>query len=382
MNKLPALVIALLLAAAANALIEPFNHPPSCDACHSNPAANQSSSLSGLTMGPAAGSCDPSKQECVWSHEVLTGVNVWKACENCHVAIANSIKGGPGSVHASLQNDYGCACHAVAHVGYGDSAKNIPYAACIYFYVPKLSDTGVIAADKYRGLTLQSEKLCFKGLPGGTYDIDNTYSTWTLPSGITQINAVYLNISYVTYPNGTVIARSFLQGMPAEKVEIDFFSLLEQNPIFRYEYGTAYGGVLKSTTARTHPLTEEAPTGETIIMGLFDIHDAKFLLAVPYFPYSRYPYYIPVGVNIPMTACFNCHFVYEGQTGTAKVMNIGGVWKIGIPADVLNSVTDPHNIALPKAAESAGIVPNLSLVALIATATLLGGAFAIVKRRL
>ncbi|AET33094.1 hypothetical protein P186_1680 [Pyrobaculum ferrireducens] len=265
-------------------------------------------------------------------------------------------------------------------MGYGDSVDG--YTACIYFYVPVLSSNPGYFGAKPPAVKFNNTYICFKGTPGGTYQFKyDTYVPTSLQDVLNSSGYVYvkwLNVSYVEYPNGTVIA----QRMRASFGYVDFFSLLTTTPIFRYEYGTAYGGVLRNSTVRTHPLTEEAPNGETIIMGAFDIHEGSFILVVPYAPYSRAPYYLPVASNVAVAACFNCHFVYEGQTGTAKVMNIGGVWKIGIPSDVLNSLTNPHEISMPTVAASGGAAPNLALVALLATATLLGGAFVAIRRRL
>ncbi|ABO08909.1 hypothetical protein Pcal_1490 [Pyrobaculum calidifontis JCM 11548] len=383
MKKFPALITTLLLLAVfVAATYGPpysYNHPTNCISCHSNSTGTANSqALSGLTSGPAAGACDPSQQECVWSHQVLKGTDVWKKCINCHVAIWNSINSGPGNVHSGLLNSYGCACHAVAHVGYGNPTDG--YTACIYFYVPRLST----ATPGYFGakptLDFRNVYICFKGTPEGTYTFSGNAPTslMQLLESKGEVTVKALLVGYDKYANGTVKAKS----SAADFLETDFFSALEQAGIFRYEWGTASGAVLKNPSVRTHPLTEEAPNGETIVMGVFDIHTGDFILVAPYAPYSRAPYYLPVAVNPGVAACFNCHFVYQGQLGTAKVMEVGGVWKIGIPADVLNSLTDPHKIVMPAAqAAGGGVAPNLSLVALLATATLLGGAFLALRRR-
>ncbi|MEM1598177.1 MAG: hypothetical protein QXI07_06710 [Pyrobaculum sp.] len=387
MKTLPALLLTALLVAAfvlaTNGPPYSYNHPTNCISCHSETTASASNALSSLTSG-ASSNCDPTQAECVWSHQVLTGAVVWKQCKNCHSALDASLTSGPGTVHKDLYASYGCACHAVAHVGYGTPSSG--YTACIYFYVPDLPNPpseSFYFGDKPT-LNFKSVYICFYGTPGGTYQFDYDSIPASLQAVLQQNGKVVvkaLNVSYTKYPNGTIIA----QGMGARFVgegKEDFFSALEWAGIFRYENYTAYGAVLRNPKARTHPLTEEAPNGETIILGVFDIHEGSFILVAPYAPYSRAPYYLPAAVNPGVGACFNCHFVYSGQTGTAKVMQVGGVWKIGIPADVLNSLADPHRITLPSAASEGGVAPNLSLVALVATGTLLAGAFVVVKRRL
>lgn len=361
---MPAIIAALLLAALAAANIEPYNHPASCDACHYDP--NVPYPVTFLTGG--AGTCDPTQRECVWDHVVTTGTTVWQNCRACHSALYNKIS---GTVHASLQATYGCACHAVAHVGYGTSTDG--YVACIYYWVPKLSaaQSGYYGQNPAGGF--QNVKVCFKGTPGSTsYQI--TWDT-ALPSppdvGYIMAKALKVGYSVDQYGNVTIYPNK------GQLVETDFFSLLTMQ-FARYENGTASAG----KPSASHALTEEAPNGETIILGVFDIHDGAFILNVPYWRYGRYPYYVPAGVNPAFAACFNCHFVYQGQPGAAKVMNIGGLWKIGIPADVFNSVTDPHAIVTPQAQAAGAAAPNLALVGLLAAATLLAGGFVAVKRRL
>jgi hypothetical protein len=354
---MPAIIAALLLAALTAANIEPYNHPASCDACHYSTTSPVTFTTSG------SGTCDPTKQECVWDHVVTRGTTVWQNCASCHSAINSKIS---GTVHASLQATYGCACHAVAHVGYGDNTNG--YAACIYYWVPKLSaaQSGYYGQNPAGGF--QNVKVCFQGKPGST-----TYQiTWdpTLPSppSVNYIMGKALSVGYSAYPNGTVI----IYQKQGQLVETDFFSLLTMQ-FARYE-NTA-------TISSSHALTHKASNGETIIMGVFDIHDGTFILVVPYWRYGRYPYYVPAGMNPGFAACFNCHFVYQGQPGAAKVMNIGGLWKIGIPADVFNSVTDPHAIVMPQAQAAGAAAPNLALVGLLAAATLLAGGFVVVRRR-
>jgi hypothetical protein len=361
---MPAIIAALLLAALAAANIEPYNHPASCDACHYDPNVQNPVTFTTRTpQGLTPTSCDPTRQECVWDHVVTTGTTVWQNCASCHTALTSRIS---GTVHASLQATYGCACHAVAHVGYGDNTNG--YVACIYYWVPKLSQAPGYYGQNPAGV-LQNVKVCFKGTPGST----NYQITWdsTLPSppSVNYIMGVALRVGYSAYPNGTVI----IYQNQGQLVETDFFSLLTMQ-FARYE-NTA-------TISSSHALTEEAPNGETIILGVFDIHDGAFILNVPYWRYGRYPYYVPAGVNPAFAACFNCHFVYQGQPGAAKVMNIGGLWKIGIPADVFNSVTDPHAIVTPQAQAAGAAAPNLALVGLLAAATLLAGGFVAVRRRL
>jgi len=359
---MPAIIAALLLAALAAADIQHYNHPASCDACHYGTYPP----VTFLTSG--TGTCDPTVQECVWDHVVTKGVTVWQNCASCHSALANKIS---GTVHANLQATYGCACHAVAHVGYGDSING--YTACIYYWVPRLSTTpGYYGQNPPTGGFL-NVKVCFKGTPGSTsYQI-----TWdpnlTLTPSVSYIMAEALSVGYSVDQYGNVTIYPF-QG---QLVKTDFFSLLTMQ-FARYENGTASAG----KPSAPHALTTPAPNGETIIMGVFDIHDGAFILVVPYWRYGRYPYYVPAGVNPGFAACFNCHFVYQGQLGTAKVMNIGGLWKIGIPADVFNSVTDPHAIVMPQAQAASAAAPNLALVGLLAAATLLAGGFIVVRRRL
>ena len=360
---MPAIIAALLLAALAAANIEPYNHPASCDACHYSTATYPVTFTTG-----GSGTCDPTKQECVWDHVVTTGTTVWQNCASCHSALNNKIS---GTVHASLQATYGCACHAVAHVGYGDNTNG--YTACIYYWVPKLSQApGYYGQNPAGGF--QNVKVCFKGTPGSTsYQI--TWDTTNIPSppSVNYIMGKALSVGYSVDQYGNVTIYPF----KGQLVETDFFSLLTMQ-FARYENGTASAG----KPSASHALTEEAPNGETIIMGVFDIHDGAFILVVPYWRYGRYPYYVPAGVNPAFAACFNCHFVYQGQPGAAKVMNIGGLWKIGIPADVFNSVTDPHAIVTPQAQAAGAVAPNLALVGLLAAATLLAGGFVAVKRRL
>ncbi len=362
----PAIIAALLLAALAVANIHPYNHPTSCDACHStyNPAAGTYPVT--FTTG-GTGTCDPTTQECVWDHTVLTGQSVWTQCTACHSAIAGKISGTP---HGGLQTTYGCACHAVAHVGYGDETNG--YVACIYYYVPKLS-----TRPGYWGqnppLSFENVKVCFKGTPGST-----SYSiTWDSeipsPPSVNYIAAKALKVGYTKDGYGNVTILPF----KGQLVETDFFSILAME-FARYENGTASANKPRAS----HALTHEAPEGETIILGVFDIHDGAFILVVPYWRYGRYPYYVPAGVNPAFAACFNCHFVYRGQPGAAKIMEVGGLWKIGIPADVFNAVTDPHAIVMPQAQAAGAAAPNLALVGLLAAVTLLAGGFVVVRRRL
>jgi len=382
MKTLPALITTLLLLAtvfvAAQEYGPPYsyNHPTNCLACHSNSTSTATNALSSLTGGVSS-NCNPSQGECVWNHQVLTGTIVWKMCQNCHSAIWNSINGGAGKVHQNLLQNYGCACHAVAHVGYGNPTDG--YTACIYFYVPVLSTAGqgYFGAKPKSYLDFQNVYICFYGKPEGQYTFSGNapQSLIELLNSAGEIKVKALNVSYTKSGNEIIAVSS-----QAKFFEADFFTALEKGGIFRYENATANGAVLKNPVS-THALTETAPEGETIIMGVLDIHTGDFILVAPYAPYSRYPYYAPVGINPPVAACFNCHFVYQGQLGTAKVMEVGGVWKIGIPADVLNSLTDPHKIVMPAAQAAGGVAPNLSLVALLATATLLGGAFLALRRR-
>jgi len=360
---MPAIIAALLLAALAAANIEPYNHPASCDACHYGTYPPVTFTTSG------SGTCNPDTQECVWDHDIATGTTVWKNCESCHTAINSKIS---TTVHASLQTNYGCACHAVAHVGYGDNTNG--YVACIYYWVPQLSQApGYYGQSLPEGASFQNVKVCFKGTPGS----QNYQITWDSnilsPPSVNYIMGKALSVGYSVdqYGNVTIYQRK------GYLIETDFFSLLTMQ-FARYENGTASAG----KPSASHALTEEAPNGETIIMGVFDIHDGAFILNVPYWRYGRYPYYVPAGVNPAFAACFNCHFVYQGQPGAAKVMNIGGLWKIGIPADVFNSVTDPHAIVTPQAQAAGAAAPNLALVGLLAAATLLAGGFVAVKRRL
>ncbi|MEM1606319.1 hypothetical protein [Pyrobaculum sp.] len=372
------LVAALVLAQEVTVAPESFNHPTNCIQCHGSFYGTSGWSVTFLTSG--SGTCDPSQAECVWNHDVIRGTEVWKQCKNCHSAL-HGILSSSSNVHSSLYGTYGCACHAVAHVGYGDSVNG--FTACIYLYVPKLSDNPTYFGAKPL-LSFQSVPICFKGTPGGTYTFDTglqstVQSLYNVLTSNGKVYMVALNVGYTKYPNGTIIAR----GMGASLFVEDFFTGMREGAnIFRYEWGTAYGAVLKNPNVRTHPLTEEAPNGETIIMGVFDIHNGQFILVTPYAPYSRAPYYLPVAKNPGVAACFNCHFVYSGQTGTAKVMQVGGIWKIGIPADVLNSLTNPHEIVAPASQAAGGAAPNLALVALIATGTLLAGGFVALKRRL
>ena len=356
---IPTIIAALLLAALAAADIQPYNHPASCDACHYNTYPPVTFTTSG------SGTCNPDTQECVWDHDIATGTTVWKNCGSCHTAINSRIS---TTVHASLQTNYGCACHAVAHVGYGDNTNG--YTACIYYWVPKLSAQSGYYGQSPPPTGFQNVKVCFQGTPG----TQNYQITWDSkipsPPSVAYIKGEALHVGYYyNSTTGTVTIYKY-QG---QLVETDFFSLLTMQ-FARYEKN--------ATISSSHALTEEAPNGETIIMGVFDIHDGAFILVVPYWKYGRYPYYVPAGVNPAFAACFNCHFVYQGQPGAAKVMNIGGLWKIGIPADVFNSVTDPHAIVTPQAQAAGAAAPNLALVGLLAAATLLAGGFVAVKRRL
>lgn len=366
---MPAIIAALLLAALAAANIEPYNHPASCDACHFSVDPRITPGQYPVTFTTSGtGTCDPTKQECVWDHVVTTGTTVWQNCRACHSALYSKIS---DTVHASLQTNYGCACHAVAHVGYGDDTNG--YVACIYYWVPKLS----AAQSGYYGQNpagdFQNVKVCFKGTPGSTSYQITWDSALPSPPSVDYIMGKALSVGYSVDQYGNVTIYPF----KGQLVETDFFSLLTMQ-FARYENGTASAGKPSSS----HALTEEAPNGETIILGVFDIHDGAFILNVPYWRYGRYPYYVPAGVNPAFAACFNCHFVYQGQPGAAKVMNIGGLWKIGIPADVFNSVTDPHAIVTPQAQAAGAAAPNLALVGLLAAATLLAGGFVAVKRRL
>jgi len=362
MKTLPALITLLLLAASAMALIQNYNHPTSCELCHSNPTNAQTTGLAGTTTSPLAGQCNPAERQCVWSHEILTGIGPWQMCQTCHVAIYRNIVEGTGQVHRSLQLNYGCACHAVAHVGYGTTTDG--YTACIYFWVPSgINGTGYWGQNLPEGGGLARAKVCFYGTPGASsYEIEWWTEATPAPTwpSVDYIKAVALKI-------GTDEAGNPV-GYRAELVATDFFSILSEKFTRYAPYGS-------------HPTTHTAVGGETIILGVFDIHEGAFILTVPYAPFQRFPYYAPVGTNPSFSACFNCHFVYDGQTGVAKVMQVGGVWKIGIPADVLNTLTDPHKIVMPAAQAAGGVAPNLSLVALLATATLLGGAFLALRRR-
>jgi len=353
----PAIIAALLLAAFAVANIHPYNHPTSCDVCHT-PSGQEVTFTTG-----GSGTCDPSKQECVWSHVVLGEDTPWKQCSGCHTAITGKITGTP---HESLQQTYGCACHAVAHVGYGNPTDG--YVACIYYWAPKLS-----ASPGYWGenppVAFQRVEVCFKGTPGGTYDIRWGPLITTSPA-VDYIKAKALKVGY-SYDENT--GEVTIYQRQAQLLETDFFSLLAEQ-FARYERN--------ATVSAPHAITHTAEEGETIILGVYDIHDAAFILTVPYWKYGRYPYYLPAGVNPAYSACFNCHFVYQGQPGAAKVMEVGGLWKIGIPADVFNAVADPHAIKLPQAQAAGAAAPNLALVGLLATAVLLAGGFVVVKRRL
>jgi len=358
MKTLPALITLLLLAASAMALIQNYNHPTSCDACHSRDPATGATLVTFTTGG--SGTCNPATQQCVWSHEIYNDINTWKTCGTCHSAIFNKIVSGVGQVHKDLQLNYGCACHAVAHVGYGTTTDG--YTACIYFWVPKgINGTNYWGQNLPTGYSLGRAKVCFYGTPGSTsYNIMWSNTTDVNWPSVSYIKAVALKI-------GTDAAGNPV-GSQAQLVDTDFFSILSEKFTRYAPYGS-------------HPTTHTAVGGETIILGVFDIHEGAFILTVPYAPFQRYPYYAPVGTNPSFSACFNCHFVYDGQTGVAKVMEVGGVWKIGIPADVLNTLTDPHKIVMPAAQAAGGVAPNLSLVALLATATLLGGAFLALRRR-
>jgi len=356
----PAIIAALLLAAFAVANIHPYNHPTSCDVCHT-PSGEE---VTFTTRG--SGTCNPDTQECVWSHVVLGEDTPWQRCSGCHSAIAGKITAG--TPHANLQQTYGCACHAVAHVGYGSSTDG--YVACIYYWAPKLSDSPGYWGEN-PPTAFQRVEVCFKGKPGSTtYNIE--WSITTQPT-VNYIKAKALKVGYGKQDGNVTIYQS-----QAQLVETDFFSILTQE-FARYENKVGPAG---AEIYGPHALTHPAPEGETIILGVYDIHDAAFILVVPYWKYGRYPYYLPAGVNPAYSACFNCHFVYQGQPGAAKVMEVGGLWKIGIPADVFNAVADPHAIKLPQAQAAGAAVPNLALVGLLATAVLLAGGFVVVKRRL
>jgi hypothetical protein len=175
----PAIIAALLLAALAAANIHPYNHPTSCDVCHT--PSNQTVTFT--TRGE--GTCDPNTQECVWSHVVLGEDTPWKQCSGCHTAITGKIT-ADNSPHASLQQTYGCACHAVAHVGYGNETKG--YVACIYYWAPKLSDfPGYWGENLPASFQLQRVEVCFKGAPGSTtYNIEWSITT---PPAVNYIKA-------------------------------------------------------------------------------------------------------------------------------------------------------------------------------------------------
>jgi hypothetical protein len=182
-----------------------------------------------LTSG--AGTCDPTKQECVWDHNITAGTTVWKNCESCHSALTNKIS---GTVHASLQSTYGCACHAVAHVGYGDSTNG--YTACIYYWVPRLSpNTGYYGQNPPAG-GFQNVKVCFKGKPGDTSYQITWYRLATTPS-VNYIMAKALSVGYSVDQYGNVTIYPF----KGQLVETDFFSLLTMQ-FARYENGTASAG--------------------------------------------------------------------------------------------------------------------------------------------
>ena len=93
-----------------------------------------------------------------------------------------------------------------------------------------------------------------------------------------EVTVKALLVGYDKYANGTVKAKS----SAADFLETDFFSALEQAGIFRYEWGTASGAVLKNPSVRTHPLTEEAPNGETIVMTMTPGTPLYGLLQTPY----------------------------------------------------------------------------------------------------
>jgi len=359
----PTIIAALLLAALAAANIHPYNHPTSCDACHST-WGDGTYPVIFLTQG--TGTCDPNTRECVWDHTVNTGTTVWKQCTACHSVLYDKIANTP---HASLQSTYGCACHAVAHVGYGDEAYG--YVACIYYYVPKLSThSGYWGQNPL--LLFENVKVCFKGTPNSTNYIISWDTDIPSPPSVNYIMAKALKVGYEKTDRNVTI-----KPFQAQLVETDFFSILTEE-FARYENKVGPDG---TEISGPHALTHEAPEGETIILGVFDIHDGAFILVVPYWRYGRYPYYLPAGVNPAFAACFNCHFVYDGQPGAAKIMEVGGLWKIGVPADVFNAVTDPHAIVTPQVQAAGAAAPNLALVGLLAAATLLAGGFVIVRRR-
>lgn len=366
--KLKTLLIALALAVLVHAGIQHYNHPPQCDACHTYSTAT-SAGVTWLTSG--TGSCDPSTTECVWNHQILTGTNVWLQCANCHSAIATQISNTP---HGGIQGTYGCACHAVAHVGNGTATAG--YTACIYYYTPNLGAvTGPYWGQSPPQTGLAPQKVCFYGTPGSTsYQISWSVST---PPSVTYIKAVALAVGYTKdqYGNVTIYPNQ------AQLITTDFFSLLTTGPFARYEnYSRLSTGGGKISAP--HALTDVAPGGETIIVGVFDIHEGAFILTSPWAKYGGYPYNVPVRKNPAFAACFNCHFIYKGQVGAAKIMEFGGVWKIGIPEDVFNSITDPHKIVLPASANAGVVAPNLAIVALLASAALFTGLFVIARRRL
>ncbi|MEL9991371.1 MAG: hypothetical protein QXP98_07715 [Thermoproteus sp.] len=352
MNKSPILaVLAILALAAGAAAYGLYNHPPHCDACHSQPYANYSGSLVGLLSGPAAGSCNTASAECVWSHQILTDGQAWLQCQNCHSAIYSSIM---SSVHSSLQGTYGCACHAVMHVGYGTPTAG--YAACIYYYKPSTNAPAAVAAGSFTPTSL-----CFYGTPGGTYYFFNGTPMTTPPQ------ALAVTPGYIA--NATAGTVKILPGRGSE-YSGDVFQVLTWTL-------AAYNA---PPAPYEHALTEEQPNGETIIVGVYDIHTGTFILVRPWGPYNSFRYTSPYE-EPGWAACFNCHFIYQGQPTAFSVAKIDGVWKIGIPEDVFKSLTDPHNIQVPAAAVEAKPVFNMAAAGAAAVVVLLAGAILALKRR-
>ncbi|MEM4678540.1 MAG: hypothetical protein QXP76_04880, partial [Acidilobaceae archaeon] len=109
MNRLTALLLAVLLTLPLLSPLALAGHPDRCNACHYSLYYDTNTKTKAGDLVQDVGTM-------MWNHTVYTE-KAWIACAHCHSGVAEGVA---KSVHSSI----GCGCHAVIHVGKFDAQQS------------------------------------------------------------------------------------------------------------------------------------------------------------------------------------------------------------------------------------------------------------------
>ncbi|MEM1640549.1 MAG: hypothetical protein QXK14_03030 [Acidilobaceae archaeon] len=379
MNRLTALLLAVLLTLPLLSPLALAGHPDRCNACHYSLYYDRNA-------GTKAGDLVQDVGTMMWNHTVYTE-EAWSACAVCHSGVANSVA---RSVHSSI----GCGCHAVIHAGKFDAQQS--FEAWAVFALIGLNSEGEealknalssvgVTVDMIKSASVPTQLPAYKPyippetgfgeglkyltrvlvrLPGNTPTAAPKFENGALVGYLTLYEL------FTAYDNGD--GGDF--GTQAYGVEVQLLTF-RYKPTYNFIGPTPTGG-LAGGWSNVGPVT-----GGVIILPIGTrAAETQNMFTGPYAGYTR-------PAREAWLVCYNCHFVTATPvpaTGTSPIKFADGFWLIGIPASVFE-LTDPHNIQ-PVKVVTVSEAPAISLasiaqalVALFAIAAGLG--LAIASRR-